>query len=210
MKTSSKESQSASTPADARRWLEEGNERFRLRQGATRDLMKQVDDTSGGQWPFAAIVGCIDSRVSPELVFDQGIGDMFSARIAGNIVNEDILGSLEFACKVAGSRLVVVLGHERCGAVMGACDSVEMGNLTGLLDKIKPAIEATASPTDAGERNSKNRDFVHDVAVANVRLTTAHILEKSSVLGDMEAAGEIAVVGAMYDVASGQVTFLDS
>ena len=205
MKANNKETQSGMTPADARQRLEEGNERFCARNGATRDLMEQMSDTKGGQWPFAAIVGCIDSRVSPELVFDQGIGDVFSARIAGNIVNDDILGSLEFACKVAGSKLVVVLGHERCGAVMGACDDVKMGQLTGLLAKIKPAIEATE---ETGERNSKNRDFVHNVAVQNVHLTTAKILADSEVLRDMESAGEISVVGAMYDVETGKVTFV--
>lgn len=205
MKANNKETQSGMTPGDARRKLEEGNERFCARNGATRDLMEQMGDTKGGQWPFAAIVGCIDSRVSPELVFDQGIGDVFSARVAGNIVNGDILGSLEFACKVAGSKLIVVLGHERCGAVMGACDDVKMGELTGLLEKIKPAIAATE---EAGERNSKNRDFVHNVAVQNVHLTTAKILADSEVLRDMEAAGEIAVVGAMYDVETGKVAFV--
>ena len=205
MKANDKDTQAGMTPGDARLKLEEGNERFCARNGATRDLMGQMDDTKGGQWPFAAIVGCIDSRVSPELVFDQGIGDVFSARIAGNIVNDDILGSLEFACKVAGSKLVVVLGHERCGAVMGACDDVKLGQLTGLLEKIKPAIAATE---ESGERNSKNRDFVHNVAVQNVHLTTAKILADSDVLREMEAAGEIAVVGAMYDVETGKVTFV--
>ena len=208
MKANDKVTQSAMTPVDARTKLEEGNARFCARNGATRDLMGQMNDTKGGQWPFAAIVGCIDSRVSPELVFDQGIGDVFSARVAGNIVNGDILGSLEFACKVAGSKLIVVLGHERCGAVMGACDDVQLGQLTGLLDKIKPAIKATDSPADAGERNSKNRDFVHNVAVQNVHLTTAKILADSDVLREMEKAGEIAVVGAMYDVETGKVTFV--
>ena len=204
MKAINKDTQAGMSPSDARLRLEAGNERFSARNGASRDLLGQVNDTKGGQWPFAAIVGCIDSRVSPELVFDQGIGDIFSARVAGNIVNDDILGSLEFACKVAGSKLIVVLGHEGCGAVKGACDDVKMGQLTGLLAKIKPAIAATK---EAGERNSENRDFVHNVAVQNVQLTTAKILAESEVLREMEAAGEIAVIGAMYDVETGNVTF---
>jgi carbonic anhydrase len=208
MKANTKDIQSGMTPSDARLKLEEGNQRFCASKGAERDLMGQMTDTKGGQWPFAAIVGCIDSRVSPELVFDQGIGDVFSARIAGNIVNDDILGSLEFACKVAGSKLIVVLGHERCGAVMGACDDVKLGQLTGLLGKIKPAIEATTSPADAAERTAANRDFVHNVAVQNVHLTTAKILADSEVLREMDAAGEIEVVGAMYDVETGKVTFV--
>ena len=208
MKANTKEIQAGMTPGDARQRLEEGNERFCARSGADRDLMGQMTDTKGGQFPFAAIVGCIDSRVSPELVFDQGIGDVFSARIAGNIVNEDIIGSLEFACKVAGSKLIVVLGHERCGAVMGACDDVQLGQLTGLLGKIKPAIAATTSPAEADQRTAANRDFVHNVAVQNVYLTTAKVLADSDVLREMEAAGEISVVGAMYDVETGRVTFL--
>lgn len=185
--------------------LKEGNGRFVAERREERDLMQQVRLTSGGQSPFAAVLGCIDSRVPPELVFDQGIGDIFTVRIAGNFVNRDILGSLEFACKVAGARLIVVLGHSNCGAIMGACDGVRLGNLTGMLSKLRPAIAAVAEVE--GARSSENASFVQRVAEKNVELTAQAITAQSPVLSEMVERGEIAVVGAMYDVESGVVSF---
>ncbi len=202
-------SQSAIDPARALELLREGNERFLAARRGEQDLLRQVRETSGGQWPFAAVLGCIDSRVPAELVFDQGIGDLFSARVAGNFANEDILGSLEFACKVAGSKLVVVLGHSSCGAVKGACDGVRLGHLTQMLEKLRPAVEAVPEPGDPAERTSHNPQFVQAVAEANVRRTVDHILAESEVLRELRRAGAIDVVGAMYDVASGRVEFLD-
>ena len=173
----------------------------------SRAFNEQINLTATGQYPFAAIVSCIDSRIPTEIVFDQGIGDIFNARIAGNFVNEDILGSLEFACKLAGSKLIVIMGHTSCGAVKGACDHAELGNLTGMLEKIKPALAKVE--TEEGEaRNSGNISFVNKVAVQNVHLTIAKLKADSPVLNEMIEAGEINVVGAMYDVASGSVTFL--
>ncbi len=202
-------SQSAIDPARALELLREGNERFLAARRGEQDLLRQVRETSGGQWPFAAVLGCIDSRVPAELVFDQGIGDLFSARVAGNFANEDILGSLELACKVAGSKLVVVLGHSSCGAVKGACDGVRLGHLTQMLEKLRPAVEAVPEPGDPAERTSHNPQFVQAVAEANVRRTVDHILAESEVLRELRRAGAIDVVGAMYDVASGRVEFLD-
>jgi carbonic anhydrase len=209
MNTQDSASQAAMTPSAARQLLEEGNARFVQQSMASRDLAAQVAATTGGQWPFAAILGCIDSRVPPELVFDQGLGDLFSVRIAGNFANEDILGSLEFACKVAGSKLVVVLGHRSCGAVKGACDGVELGNLTAMLGKLRPAVDAVTEPADPAQRTSGNGDFVQAVAECNVRQTVAAIRAQSEVLRELESAGGIAIVGAMYDIASGAVTFLE-
>lgn len=197
------------TPAQAQRLLEDGNGRFCSGEQSGRDLRKRVAETGGGQWPFAAVLCCIDSRVPPELVFDQGIGDIFSVRIAGNVVNDDIVGSLEFSCKVAGARLIVVLGHERCGAVMGACDDVKLGKLSGLLERIAPAIEATELSPEQTCRDSTNGDFVQAVALNNVRMAAASILEQSDVLQAMVSAGEVEVVCAMYGIKSGEVTFLD-
>jgi carbonic anhydrase len=168
-----------------------------------------VNDTSDGQFPFATILSCIDSRVSAELVFDQGLGDIFSIRIAGNFVNEDILGSMEFACKLAGTKLIVVLGHTSCGAVKGACDHARLGNLTALINKIEPAVDAVKEPSDENLRNSKNLEFVDKVAEKNVHLTIGNIRQKSPVLTEMETKGEIKVVGAMYDVSNGEVVFYD-
>ncbi len=208
MKAHTKESQAAISPAIAIQLLQEGNARFVANKKADRNLLEQVSDTSKGQYPFATILSCIDSRVSAELIFDQGVGDIFSVRVAGNIVNEDLLGSMEFACKLAGTKALVVLGHTSCGAVKGACDDAKMGNLTTLLSKIKPAVEAIEEPQLASERTSKNSEFVDRVAVRNVEMTLANIRKYSSVLKDMEEAGEIVLVGAMYDVSSGAVTFL--
>ena len=209
MQTMNKDLQTAMTPQDALDRLREGNQRFVNNGMVARNLLEQVEATKGGQAPFAAVLGCIDSRVSPELVFDQGVGDIFGCRVAGNIVNEDILGSIEFACKVAGSKLVVVLGHARCGAVMGACDNVELGNLTPMLAKVTPAIDATEQPSDAAERNSKNADFVDAVARNNVLQSIATIREKSAILAELESEGEILIQAAYYQVASGEVEFLN-
>ena len=172
-----------------------------------RNLLEQVNDTSTGQYPFATILSCIDSRVSSELIFDQGIGDIFSVRIAGNFVNEDILGSMEFACKLAGTKLVLVLGHTACGAVKGACDHARLGNLTALINKIEPAVEAVTEPQDTNLRNSGNAAFVDAVAKKNVEMTIDAIRNSSSVLADMEREGSIQIVGGMYDIKTGQVHF---
>lgn len=198
------DTQSAITPQKALELLKEGNARFLNKQMLDRDLNLQVSQTAGGQWPFAVVLGCIDSRVPNELVFDQGIGDIFSARVAGNFVNTDILGSIEYGCKVAGSKLVVVLGHEGCGAVKGACDGVELGNITALLANLKPAVDSVEESED---RSSANKDFVHKVVDSNVDLTVEDIRRQSLLLKEMEANGEIMIVGAVYDVANGKVTF---
>ena len=198
----SKAVQGAITPDAAIKLLKDGNVRFTSAKMVKRDLKKQVAETGKGQFPFASIVSCIDSRSGPELVFDQGIGDMFVARVAGNIVNEDILGSLEFASKAAGSKVIVVLGHTSCGAIKGACDDVKLGNLTGLLAKMKPAV---ASVKETGDRTSKNYAFVEKVAEANVQDTVAAIKAKSPVLKEMADKGEIKIVGAMLDVTTGMV-----
>jgi len=207
MKAHTKETQSVITPTLAIALLEEGNQRFLKNLKANRDLLGQVKDTTSGQYPFATILSCIDSRVSAELVFDQGVGDIFSARVAGNFVNEDILGSMEFACKLAGTKLIVVLGHTSCGAVKGACDDAKMGNLTALLEKIKPAVAAVAEPADAASRTSKNLNFVNAVSKKNVLLTLEDIRAKSPILKEMEDNGEIKIVGAMYDIKDGSVVF---
>ena len=205
-KAEDKESQSEMTPDKAMDALKSGNERFIGKNMLERDLIAQVEATASGQYPHSVVLSCIDSRIPTEIVFDQGVGDIFNARIAGNFVNEDILGSMEFACKVAGSKLIVVMGHTSCGAVKGACDDVKLGNLTQMLDKIHPAVEAVETP-DGVERNSSNIDFVNDVSLKNVELTIQDIREKSPVLAEMHNAGEIDIVGAMYDVKSGKVEF---
>ena len=209
MKAHTKETQASITPDSAIQLLKEGNNRFQDKTKAERDLMEQVKETSKGQYPYATILSCIDSRVSSELIFDQGIGDIFSARIAGNFVNNDILGSMEFACKLAGTKLILVLGHTACGAVKGACDDAKLGNLTGMLSKIKPAVNAVSSPEDVSLRNSSNIDFVNEVAKKNVELTMDKIVEDSPVLAEMQANGEIKIVGGMYDINSGAVHFYD-
>lgn len=207
MKVHTRETQATMTPEKSLEYLKEGNVRFQQNLKANRNLLEQVNDTSDGQFPFATILSCIDSRVSAELVFDQGLGDIFSIRIAGNFVNPDILGSMEFASKLAGTKLIVVLGHTSCGAVKGACDDAKLGNLTGMLAKIKPAVEATFEPTDPSIRNSGNKDFVDNVAAKNVEMTIANILKDSPVLAEMQDKGEIKVVGAMYDINTGAVEF---
>ncbi|MEY3600512.1 MAG: hypothetical protein RLZZ463_1289, partial [Bacteroidota bacterium] len=199
MKTLTAEQQARITPDQAVQLLRDGNKRFVENTKINRNLMEQVNQTSDGQYPFATILSCIDSRVSAELVFDQGIGDVFSIRIAGNIVNKDILGSMEFASKVAGTKAIVVLGHTNCGAVKGACDGVELGNLTHLLDKITPAMDLIDDPKEKSLRNSKNIDFVDAVANANVDRTVEMIRKNSPILAEMEQAGAIKIVSGMYD-----------
>jgi carbonic anhydrase len=207
MKAHNKETQAQMTPRKALQFLQEGNDRFINNLKANRNLLEQVNETRDGQWPFATILSCIDSRTSAELIFDQGLGDIFSVRIAGNIVNTDILGSMEFACKVAGSKLIVVLGHSKCGAVKGACDHVEMGNLTELLSKIQPAVYQEKDTTD--NRTSKNSEFVENVAEINVKRSVKNIIERSFVLEQMLEEGQIGIVGAMHDIESGKVIFYD-
>lgn len=209
MKAHTKETQATMTPEKSVQFLKEGNLRFQNNLKANRNLLEQVNDTSSGQFPFATILSCIDSRVSSELIFDQGLGDVFSARIAGNFVNDDILGSMEFACKLAGTKLIVVLGHTACGAVKGACDDAKLGKLTGMLEKIKPAVNAVTTPEDASQRNSSNIEFVNNVAEKNVLLTIAKIKEDSEVLAEMEQNGEIKIIGGMYDIHTGAVTFYE-
>lgn len=203
-KTQTKDTQASISPSEAVQLLKDGNARFVNKQTLGRDLNQQVSDTSTGQAPFAAVLGCIDSRVPAEMVFDQGIGDIFNVRIAGNFVNEDILGSLEFSCKAAGSKAIVVLGHVACGAVKGACDHVELGNLTGMLGKIMPAVDAIE---ESGDRSSANADFVQKVSDLNVKMAVDAIRSKSPVLKEMEDNGEITIVGAMYDIRTGGVSF---
>ena len=207
MKAHTKETQSKMTPETSLEELKNGNKRFVDRQKLNRDLMQQVSETSSGQYPFATVLSCIDSRVSSELIFDQGIGDIFSVRIAGNFVNEDILGSMEFACKLAGTKLIVVLGHTACGAVKGACDHARLGNLTALINKIEPAVDAVHEPRDQSLRNSSNIEFVNRVAEKNVDMTISEIRSSSPVLNEMEKNGEIKIVGGMYDISSGLVSF---
>ena len=207
MKAHNKETQAQMTPRKALQFLQEGNDRFINNLKANRNLLEQANETRDGQWPFATILSCIDSRTSAELIFDQGLGDIFSVRIAGNIVNTDILGSMEFACKVAGSKLIVVLGHSKCGAVKGACDHVEMGNLTELLSKIQPSVYQEKDTTD--NRTSKNSEFVENVAEINVKRNVKNIIERSFVLEQMLEEGQIGIVGAMHDIESGKVIFYD-
>ncbi len=209
MKAHTRETQATMTPEKALAFLKEGNLRFQNNLKANRNLLEQVNDTSDGQFPFATILSCIDSRVSAELVFDQGLGDIFSIRIAGNFVNEDILGSMEFACKLAGTKLVVVLGHTACGAVKGACDDAKLGNLTAMLAKIKPAVNAIKAPEDASLRNSSNAEFVDNVSAKNVQLSIDRILKESDVLKEMSQKGEIKIIGAMYDINNGAVDFYE-
>ena len=200
-----KEKQDTLTPEVVLDALMAGNQRFTGKNMHQRDYSSQIDQTSGGQWPQAVVLSCIDSRVPVEIVFDQGVGDIFVARVAGNFENADILGSMEYSCKVAGSKLVFVLGHEACGAVKAACDDVELGNITHLLGNIKPAVKATE--TD-GERSSKNDSFVADVVENNVKLTMERIREKSPILKEMEEKGEIKIVGGVYSISTGKVSLL--
>jgi carbonic anhydrase len=211
MRTHTKDTQDSLSPELALEILKEGNERFVNNIKTHRDLLQQVNDTSSGQFPFAAILSCIDSRTSAELIFDQGLGDIFSIRIAGNILNDDILGSMEFACKMAGSKLIVVLGHTKCGAIEGACnpDSYrdELGHITALLRKIKPAI-ATETETQS-ERNAGNKKFVENVTKNNVTITVHEVKEQSPLLREMEQTGKIKIIGGLYDLDTGKVTFYE-
>ncbi len=205
MKTLTKEIQSAITPSMALTLLNEGNKRFLNNLKVNRNLLQQANETSDGQHPFAIILSCIDSRTSAELIFDQGLGDIFSVRIAGNIINEDILGSMEFACKVAGSKIIVVLGHTKCGAVKGACDHIEMGNLTALLTKIRPAVDEETLTKE--NRNSNNSVFVENVSTINVKRTVKSIMQRSTILKEMIESGQIGIVGGTHDISTGEVTF---
>jgi carbonic anhydrase len=205
MKTLTKEMQAEISPAKALELLKEGNVRFVNNLKVNRNLLQQANETSDGQHPFAVILSCIDSRTSAELIFDQGLGDIFSIRIAGNILNEDILGSMEFACKVAGSKIIVVLGHTKCGAVKGACDHVEMGNLTALLTKIRPAVDDETSTKK--NRTSGNAAFVENVATINVKRTVHSIMQRSPILKEMIEGGQIGIIGGTHDIATGDVTF---
>lgn len=206
IQTQNAETQGQVSPDGAIELLKAGNERFLNNQSLGRALAQQVSDTSTGQYPFASVLSCIDSRIPTEVIFDQGIGDIFNARVAGNFVNEDILGSLEFACKLAGSKVIVVMGHTSCGAVKGACDDAKLGNLTQMLEKIKPAVNAIETPPNI-ERSSKNLDFVNAVSAKNVEMTIDQIRKESPVLKEMEDEGTIKIVGAMYDVKDGSVKF---
>lgn len=208
MRTLTKEIRDSITPLEAIQILKKGNDRFVNNLKMNRNLLQQVNETSDGQHPFAVVLSCIDSRTSAELIFDQGLGDIFSVRIAGNIQNADILGSLEFSCKVAGAKVVVVLGHTKCGAVKGACDQVRMGNLTTLLEKLQPAVESET--TVASDRNAGNARFVEKVASLNVRITKNQILKNSPILKEMIIRGEIVLAGGMYDVETGLVDFYDN
>ncbi len=198
--------QAALTPAHVLESLQQGNDRFASGKTQSRDMLHDQQITAAGQYPHAVILSCIDSRAPAEIIFDAGLGDLFNARIAGNIADADLVGSMEFACAVSGAKLVLVMGHTSCGAIKGACDRVELGNLTGLLQKIDPAV---ASVRDVpGERNSKNTAFVEAVSEANVRLTVQRIRELSPILRDLENAGKIQIAGCIYDLESGRVRFL--
>ena len=208
MRTLTRELRDTLTPTAAIEVLRKGNERFVNNLRANRNLLQQVNDTSAGQHPLAIVLSCIDSRTSAELIFDQGLGDIFSCRIAGNVLNDDILGSMEFACKVAGAKAIVVLGHTKCGAIMGACDGVKMGNLTSLLHKVDEAIALETETT--ADRTSKTPQFVQRVAEQNVLLVKRQVMERSPILAAMISQSELALVGGMYDVDSGAVEFYDS
>ena len=206
MRTQTKDIQTHLTPEKALDILVEGNRRFVSNLRVNRNLLQQVNETSSGQFPFAIVLSCIDSRTSAELIFDQGLGDIFSARVAGNVVNEDVLGSMEFACQVAGSKLIVVLGHSKCGAVKGACDHVHLGHLTGLLNKISPAVHEVER---GGGAELPHAEFVEKVALENTRQQMRAILERSPILEHLFKEGKIGIVGAMYSVESGAVAFFE-
>lgn len=207
MRTLTKELQEKITPHQALEILKNGNKRFVQNLKVNRNLLEQVNETRDGQWPFAVVLSCIDSRTSAELIFDQGLGDIFSIRIAGNIINDDILGSMEFACRIAGSKFILVLGHKKCGAVKGACDYVEMGHLSALLTKIQPAIQEETTTKE--NRHSGNAEFVENVARINVIRSVQDILNRSSIVREMVEEGKIGIGGGMYDVATGKVEFYE-
>ena len=203
----SQEEQAALTPAKVLRLLEEGNGRFTAGTLTSRDHSSQVRDAAGGQFPKALVLSCVDSRIPVEDVFDLGIGDIFVARVAGNFENTDILGSMEFATKISGAKLILVLGHEDCGAVKAAIDDARLGNITAMLENIKPAVDALAD--FPGEQSSSNPDFVHEVAIKNIQLSIEDIRERSSVLRELEEQGNLTIVGAIYNMHTGVVEFLD-
>lgn len=207
MRAHTRETQATLTPEQALHYLREGNQRFTANLRSNRDLLRQVNETREGQFPFATILSCIDSRTSAELIFDQGFGDIFSVRIAGTVINEDILGSMEFATKVAGSKLIVVLGHSNCGAIKGACDHVQLGNLSTLLNKIEPSVYFEKQIRE--NRTSKNPDFVERVSNIQVRRSVEAIIERSLVLRQMVESSEIGLIGATYSIESGEVTFFE-
>jgi carbonic anhydrase len=207
MNTITKEKQDTTTPERALQLLREGNFRFVNSLKSNRNLLQQVNQTSDGQFPVSVILSCIDSRTSAELIFDQGLGDIFSVRIAGNVVNEDILGCLEFACKLAGSKLIVVLGHTKCGAIKGACDHVQLGNLTTLLNKIQPSVYFERATIE--DRTSSNPDFVERVMAIQVKRSVENIVERSIVLREMIEKSQVGLIGAIYNVDDGEVEFLE-
>ncbi|CAL1521079.1 carbonic anhydrase family protein [Chitinophaga sp. MM2321] len=207
MKTLNKKYQDSISPRQAFDLLKAGNNRFVDNLRINRNLLQMVNDTSDGQWPMAAIVSCMDSRTSAELIFDQGLGDIFSIRLAGAVISDNVLGSLEYACKAAGSKFIVVLGHSKCGAISGACDTVEMGNLTGLLNKITPSVFAEKTVTH--NRTSNNPAFVDAVAHIHVERSVQAIIEQSNILREMILKGEVGIIGAMYDVQTGIVNFIE-
>lgn len=207
MRTHSKDTQATMTPEKALGFLKDGNDRFVKNLKANRNLLEQVNETRDGQWPFATILSCIDSRTSAELIFDQGLGDIFSIRMAGNVLSDMVLGSMEFACKLAGSRLLVVLGHTSCGAIKGACDNVQLGNLSTLINAIQPSVYFERTVT--GNRTSKNAEFVDKVAHIQVRRSVEAVIERSMVLRELIEQGHVGLIGAMYDISSGVVTFMD-
>lgn len=205
MRTLTKEIRDKLTPEDAIEVLKAGNKRFVNNLKAHRNLLEQVNETADGQHPFAVILSCMDSRTSVELIFDQGLGDIFSIRIAGNILNDDILGSLEFATAIAGSKVIVVLGHTKCGAITAACDNVTLNNLTILLDKIRPAINKETETKN--RRDGSNSSFVLNVTKLNVLMTIEDIKNKSNIIADLIRTGTIDIVGGIYDVDYGRVEF---
>jgi carbonic anhydrase len=207
MKAHTKQTQTSLSPQDALDFLKEGNKRFVNNLSTNKNLLQMVNETRDGQWPFAVVLSCIDSRTSAELVFDQGLGDIFSARVAGNVVNEDILGSMEYAIKYAGSKLVLVLGHSKCGAVTSACKKVKDGNITALLHKIKPAIDKASK--DLGDEDTTGDAFVEKVAELNVFQAMQEIRERSTIIAEFEKEGKALVVGAIYDVETGVVRFFE-
>lgn len=208
MRTLTKAIRDALTPQQAIDVLRKGNDRFVNNLKSNRNLLQQVNETSDGQHPMAIVLSCIDSRTSAELIFDQGLGDIFSCRVAGNVLNDDILGSMEFAGKVVGVKAIVVLGHSKCGAIRGACDRVRLGNLSTLLHKIEDAIELVTE--SVSDRSSANAEFVELVAEKNVLLVKQQIMERSPLLADMIRTSQLALVGGMYDVDTGAVDFYDS
>jgi carbonic anhydrase len=202
MRTHTKDFFEQLTPASSFEVLKDGNQRFVNNLKINRNLLQLMNETAAAQYPFAVALSCMDSRTSVELIFDQGLGDIFSLRIAGNVVNEDILGSMEYACKVVGSKLILVIGHTRCGAIKGACDGAQMGNLSGLLEKIKPSVELIA------EVNNGNKIDQESVAKANVLHSMEEILDKSSIIRGLFNDGKIGIVGGVYSVENGRVDFI--